>query len=480
VVRERASVASSAAVMVRYSSVPRSYFAMLLAAGVLAGCSGGSAGPSALPPGSGSPGSDSAGNGATNAGAGAAVSIGVIAAPGGAAGSAATTVAGRAAGEAPPVAGTTAAAAVAGAQAQPAAQGGSGGAAAPITMNSGKTSVIVSTNLMQPSDLAWNPYATDELWIMNHGDSSAAIVSSATSEARSVQRRLDPEAARHFMPSPNGFAFGARETTVIDAQGKMVEGTFATCPENREDYMGPTLWTPDPRIFAIAKSDREPPFNGPDTGAEGIGSHLDMLHRTPLCTGIAWGGAGNVYWTYSAAYSMFVKYDFGKDHGIGNADHSDGSVWRYAASGIGYVQNVPSHLAYAPDSGLLYMADTGNARIIALDPADATSSAMTARENVDGLRQALDMDGAQLKVLVASAYGLMKPSGLRLHAGQLYVSDNATGTIHKFTLSGEPIAKVQIAAVKAGALAGLNFGPDGLLYFVDMVDNRVLRLDEPF
>jgi hypothetical protein len=30
------------------------------------------------------------------------------------------------------------------------------------------------------------------------------------------------------------------------------------------------------------------------------------------------------------------------------------------------------------------------------------------------------------------------------------------------------------------ALAGINFGPDGKLYFVDMVDSRVMRLENHF
>jgi hypothetical protein len=359
------------------------------------------------------------------------------------------------------------------------AAAGSGGDEAPV-VNTPMVSEVVTTTLSQPSDLAWNPYASDELWIVNHGDDSTTIVSQASSASRSVQRRIDPGAAEHFMHLPTGLAFGGRDTTIVDAQGKPVIGTFATCAEDGENFMGPTLWTSDLRIYAIAKSDREPPFNSDATGAEGPGSHIDMLHRTPTCTGIAWEGSGNLYWTYSGSRAMLVRYDFGQDHGIGNDDHSDGSVWRYAISGISYVANVPSHMVYEPTRKLLYMADTGNSRVVSFDPSHVTGGApMSANENVDGLQVALDMNGAAVTDLVPSSYGLKRPSGIELHGQYLYVSDNQTSTIHVFSLDGTPVGKYVISGVATGGLAGLAFGADGKLYFVDRVGSRVLRLDNP-
>jgi len=358
-----------------------------------------------------------------------------------------------------------------------------GGARSDAAANPSKAevSVILAAQLDQPSDLAWNPYVPGELWVTSFGDSSVAIISDAPSESRSSQRRADPEGASHFMPMPKGLAFGGRDTTIVDAAGKKVEGTFATCPGIDQDYMGPTLWTSDLRIFAIGKADREPPFNGPDTGDEGPGSHIDMLHRTPTCTGIAWEGAGNVYWTYSGKLAMFVKYDFAKDHGIGNSDHSDGSVWRYAVKGIGYVAALPSHLEYDATRKLVYMADTGNGRVIAFDPASAMSShAMSEEDNVDHLAVALDMNGGEVHDLIPKSAGLKKPVGLAIREDKLYVSDNDTSMIHRFTLDGAPSGAIAIDSVKHGGLAGLAFGPDGKLYFTDMLGNRVLRLDNAF
>ena len=388
----------------------------------------------------------------------------------------ATATAGTGSSRRPPATGT-------GGTRAPSATAGSGSAARSGTptmvgTSAGVATVIASTSLDQPSDLEFNPYVPDELWVVNHGDSSAAIISNASTARRSVQRRQDPEGAQHFMPSPMAFAFGGRETSIQDAQGKMVEGTFATCPEDPSDGMGPSLWASDLRIFGLAKDVREPPFNGPDTGDEGPSSHIDMLHRTPACTGIAWEGTGNIYWTYSGTKGMFVRYDFAADHGIGNSYHSDASVWRYRVDGIGYVPEVPSHMAYDREHKQLYMVDTGHARVVVFDPAGASGSTrMSEGENLDHLRVALDMAPSQVTELIGKSVGLKKPSGVELHAGNLYVSDNETSTIYKFSLAGAPLAAVAIAEVAPGALAGITFGPDDKLYFVDMVNSRVLRLE---
>jgi hypothetical protein len=338
---------------------------------------------------------------------------------------------------------------------------------------------IAQLGLAQPSDLAFNPYVQDELWVVNHADSSTTIIKNASQSSRSAERRLDPEGARHFMPQPTGLAFGARETTIIDAAGKMVEGTFATCPEASDAFMGPTLWTSDLRIFAISKENREPPFNSDATGAEGPGSHIDMLHRTPTCTGIAWEGTGNIYWTYSGNNAMFVRYDFAKDHGIGNDNHSDGSEWRYEVSGIRYVPNIPSHMAWDTQRKRLYMADTGNGRIVQFDPAAITDKTPM-NENVDKLQVALDMSGARVSDLIPSSYGMKLPSGVELHDGRLYVSDNQTSVIHRFSLDGEPLGTLTIKDLPARSLAGITFGPDGKLYFVDMNGSRILRSETSF
>ena len=95
-----------------------------------------------------------------------------------------------------------------------------------------------------------------------------------------------------------------------------------------------------------------------------LGTHIDMLHMSPLCMGIAWDGAANVYWTFDGGNKSIVKYDFKLDHGMGNDDHSDGEIFRYVKGQLGYEKKVPSHLFYAPESKTLYIADAANGRIV--------------------------------------------------------------------------------------------------------------------
>jgi hypothetical protein len=145
---------------------------------------------------------------------------------------------------------------------------------------------------------------------------SVVIVHGATGDAPNPERRLD-RAAPHFLHRPTSIAFGADATSFGSV------GTFGTCGESRnengieggEDFMGPVLWSSDLEIFA--KKD-----------PAGLGSHLDMLHNSPLCMGIAHETA-NVYWTMSGKSNAIVKYDFGVDHNVGMDDHSDGASLEY-------------------------------------------------------------------------------------------------------------------------------------------------------
>merc|ERR1711974_36901 len=91
-------------------------------------------------------------------------------------------------------------------------------------------------------------------------------------------------------------------------------GTFATCGEaatgNFEDnpamFIGPSLWSTDLAVYAKPSG--------------GNGSHLDMLHATPWCMGIA-HEVDNVYWAFNGHVGSLDRYDFNNDHGPGNDDH---------------------------------------------------------------------------------------------------------------------------------------------------------------
>jgi hypothetical protein len=328
------------------------------------------------------------------------------------------------------------------------------------------TEIAGPGNLLKtPRDLAFNPRRPDELWIANLADESVVIVHDASTEARRSERRHDSNAL-HFFSKPAAIAFGADETSFG------IPGTWASCGESRntyhdmqaaDDFMGPVLWSSDLSIFA-----RKNPH--------GLGSHLDMLHNTPLCMGIAHETA-NVYWTFGGKDNAIFRYDFHVDHDIGQDDHSDGETLQYVRGLVKYAPGIPSHLVFDATDAMLYVADTGNARIARLDTKTGTRGiALPTKEPMESYFR---MEGAELTDVVAGDPELLQsPSGLEMKGGLLYVSDHATGRISAFTKEGQRVNYLE-TGLGAGALAGMAFGPDGKLYFVDVLGSRVLRIDVP-
>ncbi len=321
------------------------------------------------------------------------------------------------------------------------------------------TPIAVATDgLLQPRDLAFNPLRPEELWVVNYTDDSVVIVSGASGEARTHEKRIDGYAL-HFMEQVTALAFGGDETTF----GK--PGTFGSCGESRNtyngqaqgnDFTGPTLWSSDLTTFAMSNPN-------------GLGAHLDMLHNTPLCMGIAHEEA-NRYWVFNGLIGSIERYDFQRDDGIGNDNHGDGLTWSYAKGQVARVANVPSHVVYDAPSGMLYIADTGNARIGQLDTQSGTPGMV-----VQGFETPIQvMDGAQIETVVGD--NLTRPSGLELHDGLLFTTDNGASRILAFDLDGTLVNYVE-TGLPAGSLGGLTFGPDDKLYVVDMLGNRVLRID---
>jgi hypothetical protein len=317
--------------------------------------------------------------------------------------------------------------------------------------------------LDEPRDLAFNPLRPDELWIVNHADDSVVLVFDAPAAERTFEKRIDGYAL-HFMAEVTGIAFGGDETTIG------LPGTFATCGESRNtydgqapgnDFMGPTLWSSDLSVFAAQNPN-------------GLGSHLDMLHNTPLCMGIA-HESENRYWVVNGLIGAIDRYDFARDDGIGNDEHGDGLTWRYAVGELGYQPGVPSHLVLDRDSGMLYVADPANSRIARLDTAAGTEGSL-----VNGLEtQVRMMNGAVTEDLVPAASGLVEaPAGIELAGEVLFVGDAASGRLSAFDLEGQLLRQLD-TGLPANALAGITLGPDGRIYLVDQVGDRVLRVDPP-
>jgi hypothetical protein len=289
----------------------------------------------------------------------------------------------------------------------------------------------------------------------------------------------------HFMRRPSAIAFGnpslpfeptdpgAMEAGVTES--RTYANTFATChehwtanPTDDDPFIGPTLWTADPAIY-----------NGENGSFDwSNGSHLDMLHATQYCMGIAYE-RDNVYWTFNGQEGSLDRYDFAAPHHDGHYDHNDGIVTRFIlGSDLRRVPLVPSNMVISDSS--LYVADTGNGRVLRVDIASPATELSTFRtfENLP----ATTMENMAYEVIadagvLGAAWGTSapEPSGLALlDANTLVVADHATGNVSLLELDGTPIRT--IATGTGSGLGGLEV-LNGRVYFVQMSERRVYRID---
>jgi hypothetical protein len=343
----------------------------------------------------------------------------------------------------------------------------------PPDSTAGVTTLFKPARAVSATALAFDPLREGELWTllrefpvdspctMDIGTGCRALVGhvafipGATEGDAPETTILTDGNAWHFMRRPTAIAFGDN-------------GNFATCHEHRTgnydddpyDYIGPTLWSSDPAIFGV---EPEPGQNG---------THLDMLHNSPFCMGIA-HERGNVYWVFNGQAGALDRYDFNEPHVIGGEDHSDGELRRYLDGELSRVAEIPSHLAFDKQSDLLYVVDTGNQRLLRVSARTAVQSGEV--EPMDPIPVHAAMSGATVDEIVPRGT-LEVPSGLTLARGHLFVTDNQTSKIHVFDLDGELERSVSVD-VPAGTLAGITLGPDERLYLSDLKSGAVYRVD---
>jgi len=342
--------------------------------------------------------------------------------------------------------------------------GGSGGAtgsgSVPELGSGSATLTVVGTThdgLSVPRDLKFDPQHPEELWVADEALNGIVLFTNPGTAAQTAEVRVD-FFARHFMDKVSAISFGAGNE-------------FASCqeshdewndqPQQPDNYMGPTLWLADLDIFA--KVNQDYPGNGKE------GSHIDMLHESPLCMGIAWDH-DNVYWAFDGNAGNVVRYDFQTDHGPGGSDHSDGIVRRYTDVTVVRVPEVASHMALDHATGMLYVADTGNSRLMQLDTATGTNTGALPPP-AEILAEYSKVEGAKWTQV---AGGFSAPSGVALKDGRIFVSDYATGDIQALAPAGELLGT--LATGHAG-ITGLTFAPDGKLWFADAKGQVIVRVD---
>ena len=319
--------------------------------------------------------------------------------------------------------------------------------------------------------LAFDPLREGELWvtlrqfpsnepclmIATDGCSAlegeVALVKQATSPAPTMTLEKDGN-AWHFMRRPTAIAFGDN-------------GNLSTCGEARTDnyedeaidYAGPVLWSSDPTIFGVT----------PGPGQNG--THIDMLHESPFCMGIAFDH-DNAYWAFNGQAGSLDHYDFHAPHVVGGEDHSDGELERYVTGELSRVPEVPSHLALDSARRELYVADTGNGRVLRL--AVDTGRRGADVPALDPIQIHYQVDGAQLDTVVPPGT-LVAPSGLTLTGDALIVTDNATSWIWWFSRAGDVLGHVD-TGLAAGSLSGITVGPDAQLYLSDLKTGNAYRV----
>lgn len=356
--------------------------------------------------------------------------------------------------------------------------------------------ILIHQSVRAPlaTDVDFNKLRPDELWIA-HRELATTLPCTETQQSGCnnlwgstttiFQPGTDDQTeewildynAWHFMRRPPALAFGEN-------------GNFATCGDARTanfldgnaDFIGPSLWTSDPAIYRNwPRSERPRGRNG---------THLDMLHATPWCTGIAWE-TGNAYWVINGSIGSLDRYDFQDPHtdvfndgypqGWGGADHADGIIHRFAINTVTKVQEVPGHVVF--HNGMVYVADTGGERIVRFDPAGATVSGplIPLYDGLDPNRggEAATFQGGTVTEIVGPGNGLQRPSGIEIRDDIIYVTDNATSQFHAFEMDGTPIRSLSLpdSMFPEGSLSGFTFDQEGRIYFVDMPDSAVYRLD---
>ena len=334
----------------------------------------------------------------------------------------------------------------------------------------GFTEVVIATyldDLDDPRDLEFHPGRANELWVANRATDTITIVHNTGLDNQTSELRVDSH-RNHFLEEVSAISFGAYHPEFDYQWGSAQESRNTYNGQgDPNDFMGPALWPSSLSHFARENQ---------NTGNGLLGSHIDMLHESPYGVGIA-HDVDNVYWYNDGYNGELVRYDFQADHDTGEHDHSDGIVQRYSDVQINHLMGVPGHMILDKDSGILYIADPAANRVLWVNT-DDTSFTKTDIMNQapEPLEEYSRISGIEWGVL---ATGLNRPTGIALHEGQLFVSQYGNGQITAYDLAANGRGSTFLDEIQTSAttIMGLEFGPDGHLYYVDNGKDEVVRID---
>ena len=322
---------------------------------------------------------------------------------------------------------------------------------------------IYADGLRTPRDLDFHKDAArqNELWVINenntggrnHGGSTVTYYNAGLDNQLAEYRK--DSWSGHFMHTASAIAISENGTfaNTLDVQDANNSGGYFT---------GCTLWDSDTSVYArVHQND------------SWLGSHIDMIHQSPYSEGIASAG-GNTYWLFDGYHNSIVKYDFGVPHQQGGDDHSDGRVWRHDDLAVNRQPGLSSHLEIDPVSGWLYIADTGNQRILRMDP-NSGSIAQNLNPYGETLQGYWRMSGTDWNVVADS--DLTYPTGLDIYEDRLLISDYANGDIIIYDISQDPV--VELGRIETGfsnEIMGLKVSPEGDIWFVCSNANELYQI----
>ncbi len=311
-----------------------------------------------------------------------------------------------------------------------------------------------------PTDLDFHPVLSNmELWVTNKGTensggSTVTIFNAGETNQTSIYKQDGN--AWHFMSLPTGIAFSQNGNWANSP------GVYDANHNGGGAFTGPALWSSDMTIYA------EP--------SGGNGSHLDMLHASPYCQGIA-AEKDNVFWVFDGYSQDIVRYDFVEDHGPGNDYHGDAIIRRYSDDQVtrDATGTVVSHLVLDENKQWLYTVDHGNQRVIRIDITTGSNMGTTPLYTSNEPVAEYSAITGYTQELVIS--GLTKPAGIDVIEDRLIVSENNSGEIIIYDISSMPALELGRIQTGFNSVQGIKIGPDGNIWFVDQNTNGVYRAD---
>ena len=331
-----------------------------------------------------------------------------------------------------------------------------------LTGTTVQTVIATSANsISQPMDLDFHPaLSRKQLWIINKGTENSGgstVTIDNTGEANQTTELLQDGNAWHFMSIPTGIVFSDN-------------GNFGTAPGvfdanhtgTANAFTGPTLWSSDADVYAQPSG--------------GNGSHIDMLHESPNCQGIAWE-KDNVFWLFDGYNNDIVRYDFVNDHNPGNSDHSDAIVHRFSdVQVLKDAAGTVSHMEFDESRTWLYVVDNGHQKVFRMNIETGVFSAqLPAYGPHETMAEYLKVTGYSWENVVTT--GLQDPAGIAIQGNRMVISDHQSSDLIFYDITSAPATELHRISTGAQGIMGITIGPDGKIYYVENTGNKVVRLD---